>query len=253
KKKTAKEGDTIRVWMSLGQKMVTVPRELEGKDEEEVVNKIEEGELKAAVEYEVSDILLEGKVLRVEPDEGTPISAGSTVKVYVSSGVEQVPVPDLNGLTEEDAKKKITEAKLKYKATLTISDSSKPNGKIVDQTIVAGSVVSKGTEIVITLNQFNEIKEGTLAINVKSLLSYTPKIDEVTGKVIEEKTTLKVLVGKGDSSDDVVFNEDVSKSQTNQSVSISGTGTVTVRIYIDDILKKTVNFTFGADKTKVIE
>ncbi|MDR0978720.1 MAG: Stk1 family PASTA domain-containing Ser/Thr kinase [Lachnospiraceae bacterium] len=253
KKKTAKEGDTIRVWMSLGQKMVTVPTLLIGYEKAEVVAKIETSELKVEAIEEYSDDMETGKVLRVEPAEGTQISAGSTVKIYVSSGVEQVTVPDLYGKTEEEAKKALTDAKLKHKATLTISDSSKPNGKIVAQDIVSGSVVDKETPITITLNQFNEIKEGTLTINVKSILGYTPKIDEVTGEPIEEKAKLKVLVGKGDSSDDVVFNTDVNKSKTNQSVSISGTGTVTVRIYIDEILKKTVNFTFGADKTLVVE
>ena len=72
--------------------------------------------------------------------------------MYVSMGIEQVSVPDLYGKTESQAKSDLTNAKLKWKSTEKTSDSSKPNGVVINQSISSGSMVDKGTEITITIN-----------------------------------------------------------------------------------------------------
>ena len=90
-------------------------------------------------------------------------------------GIEQVEVPDLSGKTESEAKTAISNAKLKWKSTEKTSDSSKPNGVVVNQSISNGSMVDKNTEITITINEFDEIKTGTVNVNVKSLRNYTVK------------------------------------------------------------------------------
>ncbi len=44
-----------------------------------------------------------GTVLRQEPLPGTPITAGEVVTVYVSPGPAQVPVPNVDGMSQQDA------------------------------------------------------------------------------------------------------------------------------------------------------
>ena len=111
-------------------------------------------------------------IIKQENEEGEKIPAGTTVTIYSSMGIEQVQVPDLSGKTESEAKSAINSAKLKWKSTDKTSDSSKPNGVVVNQSISSGSMVDKNTEITITVNEFDEIKNGTITVNVASLIGY---------------------------------------------------------------------------------
>ena len=60
----------------------------------------------------------EGTIVDQDPPAGTVVEKGTSVKVEVVSGKELVTVPQLTGLTEADAIRAITDAKL----TLGIAD-----------------------------------------------------------------------------------------------------------------------------------
>ena len=150
-------------------------------------------------------------------------------------------MPDLSGKTEEEAKAAITTAKLKWKSTAKTSDSSKPNGVVVNQSVSAGSMVDKDTEIVITVNEFDEAKSVSINVNVKSLLG--GKIEyEDEEKTIEKPVKLTVKVGA-----DTIYNELVSPSATSIPMSKTDKGTKDAVVYIDDIWKtqKSINFNIG--------
>ena len=191
-----------------------------------------------------------GKVIRVEPSEKSELAAGSTVKVYVSIGLEQKEVPNLIGKTEAEAKEAIVAAGLKYTATLNKSDSSKPNNTIIEQSIVPGSIVDKDTGITITLNQFDEYKTGSINVNVSAILGgYTVKYDE-EGNAIKPKSvqvTLlldgKELATKNTTEDDI---------KLNFSIESTGSKPVTIQIKSESgsvLATKTVpSFTAGESK-----
>lgn len=239
RKKTAKQGDTIKVWVSKGEKLVNVPELLVGKEKDEVVRKIEEAELKVEIKEENSEKMETGKVIKVEPAEKTEVAAGSTVKVYVSIGLEQKEVPNLIGKTEEEAKAAIANAGLKYKATLTKVDSSKNSNTIIEQSIVAGSVVDKDTEITITLNTYEAEKKGTVTVNLKSLMNYSET--DAEGNLVEPKTVNLRIEVNGDT----IYKEKHKTNETNISAQISGIGTVTVKVYVDDVYKNSGNNTIN--------
>ena len=77
------------------------------------------------------------------------------------------------------------------------------------------------------------MKQGTVTVNLKSLLNYTPKTDE-EGKETVEKGKVKITVGN-----DTIYNETKEKTTTDISASFSGKGNVTIKVYVDDILKGT--------------
>lgn len=248
RKKTVKEGEIIKIWVSKGEKIVNVPDLLIGKPKDEVVAKIEENELRVEIIEENSDKMESGRVTKVEPAEKAEIAAGSIVKVTVSIGVEQKEVPNLIGKTEEQAKQEIATAGLKWKTTLNKADSSKKNDTIIEQSIVAGSVVDKGTEITITLNHFDEIKTGSINVNLKSLLNYQEEKDE-NGDVIEPKEVeLKIIAG-----DDTILKESYKPSKTDIKATVSGSGTITIKVYVDDILKKQQQMNLNTSTTLTIE
>ena len=242
-----KEGTTIKVVISKGQEIVEMPKVV-GKTRDEATKMLKEVGLEVKVEEEFSDDVEKNYITKQEVAEGEKIAAGTTVTIYSSMGIEQVQVPDLSGKTESEAKSAISSAKLKWKSTDKTSDSSKPNGVVVNQSISNGSMVDKNTEITITVNEFDEIKTGKVTVNVKSLGNYKKQVDEETG---EEKTVyvpLKVTV-----NGEQVLSENVNTMTTDKSVSIQGIGTVTIKVYLDGNLKRTESINLNTQTSITIE
>ena len=252
-----KEGSTIKVIVSKGQEIVKMPKVV-GLKRDEAINLLKETGLEYEVKEENSDDIEKGIVIKQETEEGKEIQkddeipAGTKIIIRVSMGIEQVEVPDLSGKTESEAKTAISNAKLKWKSTEKTSDSSKPNGVVVNQSISNGSMVDKNTEITITINEFDEIKTGTVNVNVKSLRNYSVKYkkDEDGNEVAldPEKVTLKIIAGE-----DIIYNSKVSEAETGISANVSGIGVVKVKVYIEDVLYKTDSINLNTQKSLTIE
>ena len=234
---TVKEGSTVKLVISKGQEIVTMTKVV-GKTKDEAMKELKDLGLEVEIEEDYHDEIEKGYVVEQDIQENEEILAGSTVKIKVSLGIEQVEVPDLSGKTEEEAKSIIASSKLKWKSTSKINDSSKPNGVVVAQTISPKSMVDKNTEISITINEFTEIKSATIHVNVKSIRKYVPQYEtdeEGNQKPINppEKVTLMIKVGK-----DTVYEKSVSEDNTDITKEITGFGTVEVKVYINGIMER---------------
>ena len=218
-----------------------------GQTKDEAMKLLKETGLEVEVKEEYNDDIEIGYITKQEIEEGEEIPAGTKVVIYASMGIEQVQVPDLSGKTESEAKTAITNAKLKWKSTEKTSDSSKPNGVVVNQSISSGSMVDKNTEITITVNEFDEIKTATISVNVKSLLGGKIEYeDEEKTKVKNVKLTIKV-------GGDTVYNETVSPTATDITTTKSDKGNKEVTVYIDDIWKATKQLNFNTQSSITIE
>ena len=241
-----KEGSTIKIVISKGQEIVEMPKVV-GKTRDEATSALKEVGLEVKVEEEFSDDVEKNYIIKQEIKEGEKIPAGTTVTIYSSMGIEQVAVPDLSGKTESEAKNAISSAKLKWKSTDKTSDSSKPNGVVVNQSISNGSMVDKNTEITITVNEFDEIKTGTINVNVKSLLGGKVEYEDEE-KTVVKNVRVKIMVGS-----DTVYDEKVSPTSTNIKATKSDKGSKEVTVYIDDIWKATKTFNFNTQSSITIE
>ena len=81
------------------------------------------------------------------PPAETIVPAGSTVRVTVASGVEQVPMPDLRNKTEALAVQEIVTAGLKPGVKTEAFDPVVPIGLVVSQVPAPGVVVAKDTAV----------------------------------------------------------------------------------------------------------
>ena len=244
-----KEGSTVKLVISKGQEMVEMIKVV-GMKKDESINELKKIGLIAEIEEEYSDKVEKDIVIEQEKEEGEEVLKGSSIKIKVSSGVEQVEVPDLKGKTEEEAKSAITGAKLKWKSTSKISDSGKPNGVVVDQSISAGSMVDKETEVTITLNEFDEIKNGTITVNVASILNYSVKKDE-EGNEIPPKNVQVVL-----SFDNQEYaTKDTTESNTGLVFNVSSSGSKAAKIQIKSSsgnIITTREFTYNSGDNKPV-
>lgn len=255
---TVKEGSTVNVVVSKGQEIVKVTK-LVGKTKDEARRELKDLGLEMEIEEVNSDDVEPGIVIEQDKQEGEEVLAGTKIKLKVSLGIEKVEVPDLKGLSEDEAKAKITEAKLKWIRTDKIKDSSKGTG-VVEQNISPKSMVDKNTEISITINEYQKITQGTINIDVAELTGYTPKYKKVEdGKDEDGKTKYKdVLIPpekvkiKVTVNDEQVTEQEVSEDEKALQVNFDGEGTVRIKVIIDGSTKKTVDMNLNSETTKNI-
>lgn len=255
---TVKEGSTVNVVVSKGQEIVKVTK-LVGKTKDEARKELKDLGLEMEIEEVNSDDVEPGIVIEQDKQEGEEVLAGTKIKLKVSLGIEKVEVPKLTGLSEDEAKAKITEAKLKWIRTDKIKDSSKGTG-VVEQNISPKSMVDKNTEISITINEYQKITQGTINIDVAALTGYTPKYKKVEdGKDEDGKTKYKdVLIPpekvkiKVTVNDEQVTEQEVSEDEKALQVNFDGEGTVRIKVIIDGSTKKTVDMNLNSETTKNI-
>jgi serine/threonine-protein kinase len=110
----------------------------------------------AGFEVETASDLDENKprdtVLRQDPEGGTKIDDGGTVKIIVNTGEAPVDVPNVVGKTDAEADKILRDAGLVAHITREESDD-KPEGEVLAQDPEAGGdPVPKGTTVEITIS-----------------------------------------------------------------------------------------------------
>ena len=84
-----------------------------GMMETEARETLEDAEFEVAVERRPHKKVEEGEVFRQNPEADTEAETGDTVTILVSEGVRQVTVPDLTGMTLEEAEAALKDAKLR--------------------------------------------------------------------------------------------------------------------------------------------
>ena len=84
------------------------------------------------------------------PRAGTALTRGSPVTVFVSSGPQTVPVPDVRGELQTAAALALVNAGLKTGA-VTEQDSSQPPGTVLSEDPAAGSRVPMNSVVNLTV------------------------------------------------------------------------------------------------------
>jgi eukaryotic-like serine/threonine-protein kinase len=103
---------------------------------------------------EGSDTVTLGNVIRTEPPGNTAVGVGSPVRLFVSTGPDEVTVPNVRGLTEAAAFEAIGINKLVPSATSSSQCAEGDNGKVINQTPAFGQRVAPGAGVTITVCQF---------------------------------------------------------------------------------------------------
>jgi serine/threonine-protein kinase len=96
-----------------------------------------------------------GTVIKTEPAGGTKADKGSRVTVVISSGIAQVTVPELRGLTQEDAEQALTDKGLESNVIFR-QDTAENAGRVIDQSVTPNEQVPPGTTILLTVGSGGE-------------------------------------------------------------------------------------------------
>ncbi|MDD6038788.1 MAG: Stk1 family PASTA domain-containing Ser/Thr kinase [bacterium] len=142
------EGTTVRVVVSAGklEEEVTVPK-VEGLKDTAAIGMLQDAGLDYVREYESSDTVAEGTVIRQTPAADSKVAPKTKVTIVVSQGKEAVTVPDLKNKTQEDAQKELEALGLAVGTVNSDYDDTIPEGSVIDQSEIAGKTVYSGTRI----------------------------------------------------------------------------------------------------------
>jgi eukaryotic-like serine/threonine-protein kinase len=145
-------GSTVEVRMSKGKRPVTVPG-VKGQERERAKKTLEKAGLQVAEETEeFNKDIPAGQAIRTDPKEGEEVESDTEVTLVLSNAIE---VPDVKGLSIDDARKTLREAGLNPVDGAPVEDSSEDSGDVAEQSPGAGERVdpSKNTDV--------EIREST--------------------------------------------------------------------------------------------
>jgi serine/threonine-protein kinase len=130
---------------SLDSDKVTVPAVV-GLSKEEAEQVLTDAGFKVEVEEQSSDTVDEGIVIRQDPEQGAEVDEGSTVTIVVSTGPEQIEVPDVVGRPEAEARFIIKASGLEFRVVSVETPDAEP-GTVVGQDPPGGQKVAPGSEV----------------------------------------------------------------------------------------------------------
>lgn len=130
--------------------MVSVPS-IAGKSQNDAETALRNAGLKVGeVTQENSDTVDSGKVVRSDPSGGDRVAKGSKVALVVSSGVEQVEVPSLAGLSWDAAAATLKQRGLTAKKQYTQATTARD--QFVNSQPVTGTMVNPGSTVTVLVS-----------------------------------------------------------------------------------------------------
>lgn len=145
---------TVKVTVSSGKREITVPNVTNLSQAAAETKLTEQGFNinNIATDFEYSDSIPQGNVIRTDPAAGVNVKADETITIYISQGVETIQVPDVRNKTEEEAREELTAAGLVVTVSASEYNEDVDEGKVISQSIVNGKNVEKGTSISLVIS-----------------------------------------------------------------------------------------------------
>ena len=143
-----KKGSTVHLTVSSGPGQAAVPS-VSGLGRRAAARKLVRAGFKVAEIEQNDDTVKKDHVIETRPAEGTPLDRGLTVTLVVSSGPQQVTVPDETGKTLDDARNDLENAG--FKVSVTRQESTQAPDTVLSQNPASGGQAPKGSTVTLTV------------------------------------------------------------------------------------------------------
>ncbi|MBL7573031.1 Stk1 family PASTA domain-containing Ser/Thr kinase [Staphylococcus saccharolyticus] len=190
-----------------------------GKSEKQAEQVLKSHHLKLGdISRSYSDKYSENQVIKSDPESGERVEQGDTVDIVISKGPKKVKMPNLVGMTKDEAFKKLKDLGFKDIDVEQAYSNSFEKGLISEQNVTANSEVS--------LNDHHIKIYESLGIRQVYVSNYENKSYETAKKELEAKG-FKVQATK-ENNDDVKKGNVITQSPKNKSVDEGSTISLTV-------------------------
>ena len=142
-------GETVTLFISSGPQMVDVPNVVD-KSEQDATTQLTDAGFKVDVQH-VDDPGPPGIVLQQNPGAGTSVPVGSTVTLTVSKAPDNVPVPNVIGMSEDDAVNTLHEGNLDATVNCVVDPAGE--GNVTDQNPREGAFLPPGQKVTLTVTK----------------------------------------------------------------------------------------------------
>ena len=126
--------------------------DLSDKSVEEAKTYLQQNNLVAQEEEVADNDIKEGNVVSTDPGPGTEVPEGETVVLKVSTGPEDVKVPDLKGMSEAQARQELEKAGLNAGSNIEENSPDKDKGTVLKSKPKKGSTVKAGSTVDLVLS-----------------------------------------------------------------------------------------------------
>lgn len=127
-----------------------------GQTQEQAIATLKEAGLEFAIaSTEASSEIPANSVISSDPEAGTIVDKGTTVKVVLSSGPADTTVPDVSGLTQQQARDQLKQNGLQVSDVVTVDDPSQEKGRVIKTDPEAGAKISEGESVTLFIASGN--------------------------------------------------------------------------------------------------
>jgi serine/threonine-protein kinase len=246
--KPLEEGDTILVFVSLGREVKTalVPEGLVGQTYTEVMTILRNNGFEKVTPREEASLEEKGTVTRLSVTEGEEIDVTTEIILYYSSGEIIEQMPNVVGLSKEDALETLDSKGFKKITVQEEHHETVAAGKVIRANIVEGDKVDVTTRIILTISLGPEPTEPPTT--APPVPTQPPVPQEVTKTITialpsdrTEEYNLSI-----EFEEEMVVNVQIAPNTAIYEFTLTGTGSGEFSIYIDGELLRTEKVNFDA-------
>jgi eukaryotic-like serine/threonine-protein kinase len=162
----ADQGSTVTLEVSDGPGTVRVPS-VAGLPQEQAIDDLQDVELRVTTEPQSSDDIRAGHAIRTVPRAGEEVERDTRVTLFVSTGPEQVTIPDVVGLSADSAEASL--ASEGFGVAVQEQESEETEGQVIAQSPEGGVQVDRGTTVTIT------VSTGIEQVGVPNVVGLSPR------------------------------------------------------------------------------
>jgi beta-lactam-binding protein with PASTA domain len=162
----ADEGSTVTLEVSDGPGTVRVPS-VARLPQEQAIDDLQDVELRVTTEPQSSDEISAGHAIRTVPRAGEEVERDTRVTLFVSTGPEQVTIPDVVGLSADSAEASL--ASEGFGVAVQEQESEEAEGQVISQSPEGGVQVDRGTTVTIT------VSIGIEQVGVPNVVGLSPR------------------------------------------------------------------------------
>lgn len=215
-----------------------------GKQVSVAKNILEDKHLRVSTSEVTNTDVPAGQVISQSPGSGEKVKEQRTIHLVVSKGVGDITVPDLSGMTVEQARQRLKDLGLVVGKITQGSIEGKPDNTIVAQSPSGDSKVSKGTTVDLVVNkpQTKKVKMpdvvGMILKDARQVLgSNNIGVNQISGSVDEKAIVTEQSVKAGEEVNEgsslnlaTELKDSKKKEDSKQSSSNRTKGTVDVTV-----------------------
>ena len=214
---------------------------------EQVEELLESQGYEVLIRNEGSYVYEEGEIIRTDPVDGTELTPGQTIKLWVSTGPDIVtkPMPNVVGIQADKAREILGQMGFTNVKTVD-TDSNQTKGEVVTQSIQKNTDTDVTSEILLQVSRGPKETQPQESVTGSKEDNQVAQTASIAFALPDRKNVVILTIYRveGDERIEVIDAQEISPGTASFFLDITGTGTQVYEVYIDGELYKTLPVEF---------